>query len=64
MYRYSKTIPFKASNDEEYEIRQTSRQRDHLQSLGGLRWTAILLAIPGIGWLVYETVKASAAMLR
>jgi hypothetical protein len=44
------------------------RQRDHLQSLGGLRWTAIstaiLLVILGVGGLVYGLIEASAAMLR
>ena len=29
-----------------------------------VRWTATLVAILGIGWLVYETVKASGVMLR
>jgi hypothetical protein len=42
----------------------TDRQRDHLQSLGGPRWTAILLVVLGIGWLVYETITTTAAMLR
>jgi hypothetical protein len=42
----------------------TDGERDHLQSLRGLRWTAILLAVLGIGWLAYKTVTASAAILR
>jgi hypothetical protein len=44
------------------------RQRDRLQSLGGLRWTAIstafLLVILGVGGLVYGLIEASAGMLR
>jgi hypothetical protein len=37
---------------------------DQVRNWNIIRWTAILLAILGIGWLVYETITARVAMLR
>jgi hypothetical protein len=36
----------------------------HKRNWSVVKWTATLVAIPGIGWLVYETVKASGVMLQ
>jgi hypothetical protein len=45
-------------------MKAIDRQREHLQSFGGLRWTAILLVILAVGGLVYGLIGASAALLR
>jgi hypothetical protein len=37
---------------------------DRLRNGSFIRWMAILLATLGIGWLVYETITANAAMLH
>jgi hypothetical protein len=42
----------------------TDLSGNQLRSWSFIRWTAILSASLGIGWLVYETIATNAAMLH